>query len=400
MATFQYRAVDSTGASVTGSMAAEDKTHLDRLLMDIGYWLIEADTADKAHKKPVGAKVSRRELIELCSAMTAMLEAGVPIIEAMNTMSRESTNVGFKRVLEDLTLNIEAGTSLTEAMARHPKVFGAQITNIVKAGEYSGNLATSFREVMLHLEWVDSLVADLKQVSIYPMMVLITVGMFVLLLFGFVVPTFAELLEEVGMRLPLITRLVISAGDFVKAYWWIILGLPIALTIAYRAARKTSYHFAYAADKFKLGLPIFGDLLRMISLSRLAHNMAMLMRSGVAMLQALELCRDLVGNLVVERAVREAELAVNDGKTVSSAFREFEIFTPMLMRMIVVGEETGTMDKSLDHISARFDDEIPRRIKRLMSLMEPLIILGLIALVGTVALAIFLPFMELLGGIM
>ena len=153
-------------------------------------------------------------------------------------------------------------------------------------------------------------------------------------------------------------------------------------------------------DSYKLRLPVFGDILRMISLSRLAHNMGMLMRSGVPMLQALELCRDLVGNLVVEKAVRQAELAVNDGETISSVFRQFDVFTPMIMRMIVVGEETGTMERSMDHISVRFDDEIPRQIKRLMSLLEPMIILSLIGLVGTVALAIFLPFMELLGGIM
>jgi len=401
MAAFQYRAVDRSGTSVSGTMIAEDMIQLDRLLMDIGYWLIDANPLEKERKAKISSvRVSRRELIELCSAMTAMLEAGITIIDALNTMARETENEGFRRVLEDITMNIEAGSTLTDAMTRHGRVFPEQLTNIVKAGEYSGNLGTSFREVMIHLEWVDRLVADLKQVSIYPAMVLVTVSLFVLLLFGFVVPTFAELLTEIGMTLPLVTRVVISAGDFVKTYWWGFLGLPVAAWASYRTLRLRSARFALAADRFKLDLPVVGDILRMISLSRLTHNMAMLMRSGVPMLQALQLCRDLVGNLVVQQAVREAEIAVNEGQPVSTAFRRFNIFGPMLMRMIVVGEETGTMEQSMDHLSARFDDEIPRRIKRLMSLMEPVIILALIALVGTVALAIFLPFMDLLGGIM
>jgi type IV pilus assembly protein PilC len=313
-------------------MDAENVVHLDQLLMEIGYWLIDANPLVRDRKKARSKTVSRREMIELCSAMSAMLDAGITIIDAMNTMAKETGNEGFRRVLEDLSRNIQAGATLTEAMARHPKVFTEQVTNIVKAGEYSGNLGTSFREVMMHLEWVDKLIADLKQVSIYPAMVLFTVSLFVLLLFGFVVPTFAELLMEIGLTLPLITRLVISTGDFVKEYWWLIVGTPVALVSAYRIVRKRSARVAFAADRIKLKVPIFGDILRMISLSRLTHNMAMLMRSGVPMLQALELCRDLVGNLVVERAVREAELAVNDGQTVSSAFRQFDVFTPMILR--------------------------------------------------------------------
>ncbi|MFT4585055.1 MAG: type IV pilus assembly protein PilC [Gammaproteobacteria bacterium] len=400
MAAFKYRAVDQLGAKATGIMEAEDPNHLDRLLLELGYWLIEASPHEREKRRSSAAKVSRRDMIELCSAMSAMLDAGITIVDAMKTMARETPNDAFRWVLGDLSMNIEAGSTLTEAMERHPKVFPSQITNIVKAGEYSGNLGTSFREVMLHLEWVERLVSDLKQVSIYPLVVLFTVSLFVLLLFGFVVPTFAELLAELGMTLPLITRLVISAGDFVKTYWWALIGLPAALTAGYRFGRARSQRFAFAMDSSKLQLPVFGDILRMISLSRLSHNMGMLMRSGVPMLQALELCRELVGNLVVEKAVRQAELAVNDGETISSVFRQFDVFTPMIMRMIVVGEETGTMERSMDHISARFDDEIPRQIKRLMSLLEPMIILSLIGLVGTVALAIFLPFMELLGGIM
>jgi type II secretory pathway component PulF len=400
MSAFTYRAVDKTGYSVNGTMEATDEAQLEQLLLDVGYWLVEAKTIVREKKRDIRAKVSRRELIELCSALNALLDAGVTIIDALNTMTNETSNEGFRHALEDLTLNIEAGSTLTEAMARHPHIFSKQITNIVKAGEFAGNLATSFGEVMRHLEWVDELVADLKQVSIYPAMVLFAVGMFVLLLFGFVVPTFAELLAQLDLALPLVTRLVMSVGDFVSEYFLLIAGLPAATIFGYLTARKSSHPFALAADKFKFKIPIVGDILRMISLSRLAHNMAMLMRAGVAMQQALNLSRDLVGNLAVSEAIKDAELAVTDGQTVSSAFRRYSFFSPMIMRMIVVGEETGTMEHSMEHVSKRFDNEIPRRIKKLMSILEPTIIIALIGLVGTVAMAIFLPFLELMGGIL
>lgn len=400
MSAYRYRAVDKTGYSVNGTMEAADETQLEQLLLDVGYWLVESKSVAREKKETGKIKVSRRELIELCSAMNALLDAGVTIIDALTTMASETTNDGFRHALEDITLNIEAGSTLTESMARHPRIFSKQVTNIVKAGEFSGNLATSFGEVMRHLEWVDELVADLKQVSIYPAMVLFAVSLFVLLLFGFVVPTFAELLAQLDLTLPLVTRIVMSAGDFVSHHFLLIGGFPALIFFSYISARKYSYRFALACDMAKFRIPIVGDILRMISLSKLSHNMAMLMRAGVAMQQALNLSRDLVGNLAVSEAIKDAEIAVTDGQTVSSAFRRYSFFSPMIMRMIVVGEETGTMEHSMDHVSKRFDNEIPRRIKKLMSILEPTIIICLIGLVGTVALAIFLPFLELMGGIL
>ncbi|MEM7541864.1 MAG: type II secretion system F family protein [Pseudomonadota bacterium] len=399
MPAFRYKAVDSRGEAVAGTMEAENLLGLERLLLEIDYWLVEANPVANHQNRGRKVSVSRRELIEFCSAMSAMLDAGIPVIDAMQTMTEETANLGLREVLQDLSVNLEAGVSLTAAMERHPAVFAKQITNIVKAGEYSGNLGTSFSEVMRHLEWLDALIADLKQVSIYPASVLVTVGLFVLLLFGFVVPTFTGLLEELGMRLPLITRLVMSAGDLVGAYWYLFLGLPVAGWFVLASAYRKSESVALAIDRAKLGIPIFGPLIKMVCLSRFSHNMAMLMRSGVPMLQALSLTTDLVGNRLISRAVREAEVAVNEGQTMTSALRQYSVFSPMLMRMLVVGEETGTMENSLEHISRRFDEDIPRRIKRVMSLLEPAIVLSLIALVGTVALAIFLPFMQLLGGI-
>ena len=400
MPSFRYRAVDRTGIDVNGTLQARDPLDLERLLRDIGYWLIEAQPCrDSTSAAPPRIKNARRELIELFSAMAAMLDAGVPIIEAIETMAEESGNQVLRKVLRDLALNVKAGVGLGEALERHPQLFTRQMTHLVKAGEFSGNLPQSFHECARYLEWVDGLLAQLKQVSIYPAAVLTAVGLFVLLLFGFVVPTFAAILAELDRGLPLVTRLVLSAGDFVKSFWWLLLGVPIALALAVREGRNRSTAFELWVDQRLLALPVIGDIQRMVGLARFAHTMAMLLRAGVPVLQALGLTRDLAGNRVIADAIRQAEVAVSEGQNMTAAFARAELFSPMLQRMLVVGETTGTLDRSLAHVAQRFDQEIPRRIKRLISLLEPAIVLGLIALVGVVALAIFLPFMDLLGSL-
>lgn len=400
MPSFRYRAVDRAGVDVNGTLQARDPLDLERLLREIGYWLIEAQPCrDAASAPPRRIKNARRELIELFSAMAAMLDAGVPVIEAIETMAEESGNEALRTVLRDLALNVKAGVGLAEAFERHPQLFTRQMTHLVKAGEYSGNLPRSFHECARYLEWVDGLLAQLKQVSIYPAAVLTAVGLFVLLLFGFVVPTFAAILAELDRGLPLVTRLVLSAGDFVKSCWWLLLGTPIALTLAVREGRSRSTAFELWLDQRLLALPLLGDIQRMVGLARFAHTMAMLLQAGVPVLEALGLTRDLAGNRVIADAIGQAEVAVSEGQNMTAAFARAQLFSPMLQRMLVVGETTGTLDRSLAHVAQRFDQEIPRRIKRIISLLEPAIVLGLIALVGVVALAIFLPFMDLLGSL-
>ena len=225
-------------------------------------------------------------------------------------------------------------------------------------------------------------------------------ALFALLLFGFVVPTFAELLAQLKIALPWVTRLIMGIGEFVYAHWLAIVTTPILLVAGYFSARQKYYPFARWCDQQKLRIPIIGEILTMVAMSRLAHNMAMLMKAGVALQRSLYLSRAVVGNLAVAEAIKDAELAVNDGQSMSEAFRHHRCFSPIVLRMIMVGEETGTLANAFVNVSTRFDKEIPRRVKRFLSVLEPSMVIFLIVLVGTVALAIFLPFLDLMGGIL
>ncbi len=398
MPDFNYRAVDKNGHTVKAALFADNEMQLDRQLKEIGYWLIESSILTKKNL-PRNIKVSRLELIEFCTSMAAMLGAGISIIDAMTTMVEETDNPGFQYILEDLSLNVSAGNTLVSAMSKHPGVFPEQMRNLINAAEYSGNLVEAFKDCAGHLEWTDQLVKDIKQVSLYPTIILVVVGTFILLLFSFVVPKFASLLLSIDVSLPLITQIVLNISDFTKQYWYLFLIIPFISIKSVKYANQRSESFALFLDRLKLKLPVFGEVIHMLSLSRFTHNMAILTRSGVPILQSLELCRDLVGNRVISRAIRDAEIAVNEGRVMSAVFREYAVFPPMLLRMLVVGEESGTMEQSMEHISSRYDTEIPRRIKKIMALMEPIIMVFLIAVVGCVAMAIFLPLMKLMGGV-
>ncbi len=398
MLNYAYRAIDRDGNGVAGTLTATDEQSLAEKLQAIGYWLVEAKTCKPDEIREV-SRVKRADLAELFSNLAVLLDAGLSIVSAMRTLEAESEEEGLQRVLTDVRLNIETGTSLGEALARHPKIFDEQIRNTIAAGEYGGNLAESLREIARYLEWLQRLLADVKQASTYPIVVLCVLVAFMMLLFGFVVPKFAAILTELGLELPTVTKVVIGVGGFVQSYGLVTL-VGIGLTVgAVRLALRRVPALAFALDRFKLRMPVFGKLNQMICLSRLTHQLGLLLKSGVPITTALELCQHSVGNRVYGELVGASLNVVLQGGVLSTAFREQADIPGMLVRMIAVGEETGRMEYALGHVSHHLDEEIPRRIKKLFGVIEPLVMLTLISLVGTVAMAIFLPLMSMIGGL-
>lgn len=398
MLNYAYRAIDRDGNGVAGTLAAVDEQSLAEKLQTIGYWLVEAKTCKPDEVREV-SRVKRADLAELFSNLAVLLDAGLSIVSALRTLEVESEEDGLKRVLTDVRLNVETGTSLGEALARHPKIFDEQIRNTIAAGEYGGNLGESLREIARYLEWLGRLVADVKQASTYPIVVLCVLMAFMMLLFGFVVPKFAAILTELGLELPLVTKIVIGIGGFAQHYGLFTLA-GVGLAVAgFKVAVRRVAPLAFALDRLKLRLPVFGKLNQMICLSRLTHQLGLLLKSGVPVTDALGLCQHSLGNRVYGELVGAALNVVMQGGVLSTAFREQADIPGMLVRMIAVGEETGRMEHALSHVSHHLDEDIPRRIKKLFGIIEPLVMLTLISLVGTVAMAIFLPLMSMIGGL-
>ena len=398
MPEFFYRAVNKNGETRDASLKAENEVSLEAELKAKGWWLIEVKKPLRQSKKKK-VTVNRRELIEFFNNMLIMTQAGITVSVAVEAQSEECENEGFRQVLSDMCMQLESGENLVDAMNRYPKIFPEQVRNLIKAGEFSGNLEDAFEALAKHLEWVDGLMNDIKQASIYPVLITFAVMGLIGLLFTFVVPRFKKIFDALRLELPAVTQSVIDLGEFAQNYWWLVIMIVISVVMILKVGPKFSPKFANTLDQIKLDLPVFGKLNSLIVMSRFTHNFSLLLRAGVPILDALKMCRGLVGNHIMATAILDAEEAVSEGKTVSDGLRGHTVVTPIVLRMMVVGEQTGRLDQSMSHISRRFDQEIPRTIKKVFAFMEPAIMLVLISVVGVVAMAIFLPLLSIMSGI-
>ncbi len=404
MPDFTYRAVNNDGETVTGVMAAIDESTLEIKLRDIGFWLVESKakedgTAKRGFSLLNRKAVTRRELIDFCLQTAALLDAGVNLMEALQALASDTENIRLKKTIEDLARNVEAGYLLNEGMGRHPEVFDDQFVSMVQAGESGGALPQTFRELSAYLEWLDGLVGEVKQATIYPVMVLVALTLFITVLFTFVVPKFITILEAMKVELPTPTRIVMIISDFFVNWWWVLAIVAIGTPVVVRLAKKKSAWFLHRWDRMKIDLPVFGELNRMFAISRFSQTFSTLFNAGIPVLQNLQLCQPVVGNKVYESVLIECEADMREGLMMSESFRRHDIFSPMMIRMLIVGEASGDLGAALTNVSRYYNLEIPRRVKKIFGIVEPSVMLVLIAVVGFTALAIFTPILSLMDSL-
>ncbi len=410
MPIFRYQAIDRRGRSLAGVMPAMDESNLELRLRGLGLWLTEAaaekSRATSAAPKSgapwlrLSAKRRRRELIDFCTLMTFQTRVGIPLAKALDVACQDCKDAAFQAVLRGLQSQLESGLQFYEALARYPKVFSPHFVSVVRAGELSSKLPETFDDLRKYLEWVERVVADIRQATLYPSIVLTVVCGFVLFLFTFIIPKFAALLDKLNVKKPLLTEVVMTGADFARRTWWITIPLFLVLVIGLPIACRLSRRVALAVDHLKLRLPLFGPLNLMLALSRFTHNLAILYRSGIPILEALRLCQQgLIGNRVIEQAVARVEHDIKSGSTISEAMHRQTVFSAMLLRMVTMGENTGKLDHALDNVADYYNEVIPRRIKNLFTVLEPALMLVLIFMVGSIALAIYLPILSLMGSI-
>ena len=401
MANFQYRAIDAHGNPIEGRMSAPDLSHLERQLQGMGLWLVrtlENKPNSGARSAKKRGKVKSRDLMEFSTHMFTLLEAGIPLSQALKSLSVETPNLQLRATLHTIFQQVEAGNTLHEAMSQHPRIFPPQVTNLVHAGEDSGTLTETFKELERYLDWVDQIRGDVRQATIYPSIVIVAVIGLLVLLFTFVIPRFVPILEGLHVPLPTITVVVIGLSEFMVRAWWIWASLILVCPVVWVVGQKHVTGFSHWRDQMILQLPVMGKLIQMLTLSKFVQNFAVLYRAGIPVLQCLKLCQGLVGNYVVEKALQDAERAVAEGSTINESLSRHPVFPPMVLQMISVGEATGNLPQTLMNVANFYNREIPRKIKKAFALLEPLITLGLIVIVGTVALALFMPMMSLMEG--
>lgn len=398
MPVFNYIALNvKNGQSVSGAMEVADERALDDKLSGMGFSLTKA--VKKKTKKKIFNKISRRDLIDFYTLMTFQVKAGVSVIEALTTAAGECKHQKLRDILRHVERKTKSGMMFFEALDGYPEAFPPNVVNMVRAGEMSVRLPDTFTELREYEEWQEKMQADIKQATIYPTIVVCVISIFILILFTVVIPKFIDLLGQMKMELPLVTRIVFGASEFIKSTWWIWVGLVLGTKYGLKWARKRYESVALACDRIALALPGFGKLNLMISMSRLTHNLSSLINAGLTVLDALHHCRELVGNKVVEHAVRRVKVDVTAGVDLSKAMAKHKVFPDMVIKMVALGETTGFLEDALENASLFYNQVIPRTTKKIFSMMEPVLVFFIILLMAAVAMSIFLPILEMMTGV-
>ncbi|MGH8017761.1 MAG: type II secretion system F family protein [Opitutaceae bacterium] len=398
MSLFHYKAFSASGESVSGAIEADSLAVLETRLRSAGVWLLEAREHGAAFAATETSfsrlKVKRGEVITFFVQTSLLLRAGITLPQALERMVEDFGGLRMGRVAASLLEKVTIGVPVHQAMAFYPRVFSRQVISMVEAGEISGRMAEVFDSLAKYFEWTDGLMADIRQALIYPMIVTVAALGLIVLLFTMVVPKFVGLLDDLSLEVPAVTRVVMMVSDVLVSAWPVLLsgiaGAVIALRFALRVPR-----LGCAFDRMLMRMPVFGSLVAMFSLSRFAHNLGMLYAAGITLLKGLEICGSLVGNRAVEAALGVVKSDVLEGVPMSKAMIKHDVFPKTVVTMIATGESSGQLDEALASISDYYNKLIPRRIKMVFAIFNPAVMVILIGTVGTVALAVVLPILQL-----
>ncbi len=341
-----------------------------------------------------GRKIDHEDMVLFTRQLATMLDAGLPLLDSLETLSRQAEKAGLRGISGDLVHDVRTGSSLSQALARFPKEFSQIYVSSVRVGETTGNLAESLSTLADHMESAQALAREVKGALMYPVVSLVLIAGITAYLLLAVLPAFRETFEEMGSNLPALTSLMLEASDWLKARWYVLLGGAVALVFAIRFLKKqrlVRWITAIAALK----TPMIGPLVTRIVLARFAQTFAALLRSGVPILQALEIAEKTAGNAIVAGEIHAAGKAVRDGGSLSGALQHSRVFPPMVVHMLRVGERSGALDRLLEKVSRFYSSQARATLKALSSLITPVLITLLGGIVGTILLGILLPMLEL-----
>lgn len=398
MPTFAYTALDATGQTLRGQVEAASESALEQRLKKAGQWLVQAQEV-RVMMQPRQAgnrSVPRRLLIEFFFQLGMQLKSGIALLTALSFGAKQSVHAGFRGIQQDLVNQVQAGRPLSDAMSAHPKTFVPLVVNLVRAAEASGQLAETCYQIRDYYEWLDRLISDIRRALIYPAFVLVAALAFVVLVFSFVVPRFAALLAELKVPLPTVTLTVMQvSGFFVQHALALLVGM-VAAVAAWLALPRLLPRLGFWKDWLKLRIPLFGDLARFICVARFARNLSVVFRAGLSLLEALELSRRLAGNQLLERGIADIQSSVKEGRKMHEAMARHEVFSPLVVQLVQVGENSGTLGEALENVAEYHQDLLGREVKKRLAILEPVLIVFLIGVVGVVAVALVLPIAQLM----
>lgn len=341
-----------------------------------------------------GEKVRPRDVSLFTRQFATMIDAGLPIVQCLDILCEQSESKLLRSTVRTIKQDVEGGATLADALRKHPKIFDELYVNMVEAGETGGVLNTILNRIAAFIEKASKLKKKVKGAMIYPCTIIAVAVIVVAILLIFVIPVFAELYGSMGKALPAPTQITINISNWFVAYYYYLFGALVGLAVALRGYYHTD-HGRMTIDRMMLRLPIVGDLLKKVAVARFSQNMAILLSSGVPILDGLAVTAKTAGNKVVEKAIMDSRLSISQGKTVAEPLRESKIFPPMVCQMVAVGENTGGLDGMLRKVAELYEEEVDDAVANLTAMMEPMIMVVLGVILGGLVISMYLPIFQL-----
>jgi type IV pilus assembly protein PilC len=397
MAIFQWKGKNRYGDIVKGERMSNSREELVATLQKEQIQIISVAAKRGGLSIPFlkREKVKLKELAVLSRQLSVLIDAELPLIQSLSLLADQSKNQYFRRVLNEVKEDVEAGSTLHQALRKHPKVFDDLFCNMIASGEQSGSLDVMLRRLAEYIEKIVKLRSQIRQAMIYPSAIVSFAIIVAFFLLWKVIPVFAGIFIELGAELPTMTAMIINLSNFIQKFALVIFGVVIVGIAVFRYWKKTPQG-RWVWDRFLLRLPILGNLLQKIAVSRMTRTLSTLIAGGVPMLEALKITSTTTGNALIEKQILDARQLVSEGKTLHDAFQEAGTFPLMMIQMVNVGEATGTLDEMLTKLANFYDDEVEAAVAAFLSVLEPILMIFVGGLVGGLVISMYLPIFSLM----
>ena len=414
MPVFAFEAIKNDGQKVKSEVTAESKDEAIKKIQGQGLrpTRIKAQKEESKSRSVPGVEkappkkksglfargVSSNDIVTFTTQLSTLQDAGLPIVRSLKILEEQQKPGRFKDQLEEVSSEVEQGSTLSEAMAKYPKSFDKLYISMVKAGEAGGVLDVILRRLAGFMEKSQKLRKQVKGALIYPAAVITVAVLILVVIMLFVVPAFEKMFADIGQALPAPTQLLLSTSQAIQTYWYLIPLIPIFLMTIMKLIARTEAG-EKALDAFKLRMPVFGNIIKKSSVARFCRTLGTLIASGVPILEALRIVKDAVGNVIISNAIEDVHGSIREGDTIADPLRSSGIFDELLVNMIDVGEETGELDKMLMKIADNYEADVDVAVEGMSSLLEPLLIVGMGLVVGFIVISLFLPLVSIIKNI-
>lgn len=398
---FSYVAVDKKGKEKRGSLEAETRERaLEQLKAEelIPVSVREQGALNKEIDFSIGKKVKPRDLSVFCRQFVSITQAGVPMKEALQMLSEQTENKWLKRAISEVLLNVEKGNTLADSMRSQPDIFPPMLVNMVEAGEQSGSLEMAFSRMAVHFEKEAKLKATIKKATIYPIILVIAAIGVIAVMLLFVIPIFIDMFADLDIEMPALTMFVMNSSKWMTSHWYVVLAIIVGVVVAYKLIYRTTQG-RLTIDRIKMKMPLFGKLTVKTACSQFARTMSTLLMSGISTIDALETTSKIVNNIHYTNAMLKAREEVMKGIPLSEPLEASGIFPPMVYHMTGIGEETGNVEEMLEKMADYYDEEVEMTTQSVLAAMEPIIILFMALIIGTLVIAVISPIASMYNGL-